>query len=223
MLPPMSNSDSLSRSLELMSAGDTTLLVVDVQEKLVRLIPGARRIIWNVGRLIQGAKILRVPVLATEQYPKGLGPTTPELAALLGTVPGKIGFSCLSCDEIAARLAADDRPKVLLAGIEAHVCIQQTALDLLASGRSVYVAVDAIGSRYAIDEKIAIAADAVERGHVDHDRGRPVRVVPGGRHAGIQADQRPGARPGSRGKLISSTRDSRSSKRKLVLCHQRAI
>ncbi|HEY1784161.1 MAG TPA: isochorismatase family protein [Pirellulales bacterium] len=152
----MSNSDPLVRSPELMSTADTTLLVVDVQEKLIRLIPGARRIVWNIGRLIQGAKILRVPVLATEQYPKGLGPTTPELAALLGTVPGKIGFSCLSCDEIAARLAAEDRPKVLLAGIEAHVCIQQTALDLLAAGRSVYVAVDAVGARFAIDERIAL-------------------------------------------------------------------
>jgi nicotinamidase-related amidase len=152
----MSNSDPLVRSPELMSVADTTLLVVDVQEKLIRLIPGARRIVWNIGRLIQGAKILQVPVLATEQYPKGLGPTTSDLASLLGAVPGKIGFSCLSCEEIADRLAADDRPKVLLAGIEAHVCIQQTALDLLATGRSVYVAVDAVGSRFAIDEKIAL-------------------------------------------------------------------
>jgi nicotinamidase-related amidase len=154
--PPMSNSDSLARSPELMSAADTTLLVVDVQEKLIRLIPGARRIEWNIARLVRGAKILQVPVLATEQYPKGLGPTTAELAALLGPVPAKIGFSCLSCGEIVDRLAADDRPKVLLAGIESHVCIQQTALDLLASGRSVYVAVDAVGSRFAIDAQIAL-------------------------------------------------------------------
>jgi nicotinamidase-related amidase len=139
-----------------MSASDTTLLVVDVQEKLVRAIPGAGRMIWNISRLIRAAKLLGLTVLATEQYPQGLGPTTADLAALLGPVPGKVGFSCLTCGEIAERLAADERPKVLLCGIEAHVCIQQTALDLLAGGRSVYVAVDAIGARFAVDQKVAL-------------------------------------------------------------------
>ncbi len=157
----MNDTGPFPRSTELMSAADTTLLVVDVQEKLVRLIPGQRRIIWNIRRLIDGAKALGVPVLATEQYPKGLGPTTPELAALLGSVlpgpvPAKVGFSCLACDEIAGRLTGDERPQVLLAGIEAHVCIQQTALDLLSAGKSVYVAVDAVGSRFPLDQKIAL-------------------------------------------------------------------
>jgi nicotinamidase-related amidase len=157
----MNDTGPFARSPELMSAADTTLLVVDVQEKLIRLVPGQQRIIWNIRRLIEGARILGVPVLATEQYPKGLGPTTPELAPLLGSVmpdgvPAKIGFSCLSCDEVAQRLTSEDLPKVLLAGIEAHVCIQQTALDLLAAGKRVYVAVDAVGSRMAIDEKIAL-------------------------------------------------------------------
>ncbi len=153
----MSDTGPFARSPELMSAADSTLLVVDVQEKLIRLVPGAARIIWNIRRLVEGAKILAVPVQATEQYPKGLGPTTPELAAVLGSeIPAKVGFSCLACDEVAQKMAADDRPKVLLAGIEAHVCIQQTALDLLAAGKSVYVAVDAVGSRFAIDQKIAI-------------------------------------------------------------------
>ncbi|HTU25709.1 MAG TPA: hydrolase [Pirellulales bacterium] len=153
----MNPSDPPFRSPELMSAGDTTLLVVDVQDKLIGLIPERQRIVWNIARLIRGAKVLGLPVLATEQYPKGLGATTAELAALLDApVPDKIGFSCLACKAVAQRLAADDRPKVLLAGIEAHVCIQQTALDLLASGHSVYVAVDAVGSRYAIDQKVAL-------------------------------------------------------------------
>ncbi len=152
----MSHSDPYSRSPELMSTGDTTLLVIDVQEKLIRLVPGAKRIVWNIRRLIQGAKILSVPVLATEQYPQGLGPTTPELAALLAAPAAKVDFSCLGCGEIAEQLTADQRPKVLLAGIEAHVCIQQTALDLLAAGKSVYIAVDAVGARFAINEKIAL-------------------------------------------------------------------
>ena len=148
--------DPLLRSPELMSPADTTLLVVDVQEKLMRLVPGQARIVWNIRRLLDGARILQVPVLATEQYPQGLGPTVPELAALLGAVPGKVAFSCLACTEVAGQLDSEQRPKVLLAGIEAHVCIQQTALDLLAVGHRVYLAVDAIGARFPLDYEMAL-------------------------------------------------------------------
>ena len=80
----------LPRSPELMNRGDTALLVVDVQGKLVQLIPGHEYLVWNIGRLIDGAKILGLPVLATEQYPKGLGPTSPELVAKLGIIPAKL-------------------------------------------------------------------------------------------------------------------------------------
>ncbi len=148
--------DTLSRSPELMSPADTTLLVVDVQEKLMRLIPGAAKIVWNIRRLLDGAGVLQVPVLASEQYPQGLGPTVPLLAGRLGPIPGKVAFSCLGCPEVAGQLDAEQRPKVLLAGIEAHVCIQQTALDLLSAGHRVYLAVDAIGSRSALDYEIAL-------------------------------------------------------------------
>ena len=82
----MNAKDPLNRSPELMSPLDTTLLVVDVQEKLMRLIPGANRIIWNIRRLLDGAKILQVPALATEQYPQGLGGTVTELASRLGPI-----------------------------------------------------------------------------------------------------------------------------------------
>ena len=95
-------------------------------------------------------------MLATEQYPQGLGPTVPELATRLGTIPGKVAFSCLACTEVAGQLDSEQRPKVLLAGIEAHVCIQQTALDLLTAGHRVYLAVDAIGARFPLDYEIAL-------------------------------------------------------------------
>ena len=132
----MNDTGPFARSPELMSAADTALLVVDVQEKLIRLIPGQRRIIWNIRRLIDGAKAPAVSVLATEQYPKGLGPTTPELAGLFGseTGAGQGRFQLPGLRRDCRPLASDERPKVLLAGIEAHVCIQQTALDLLAAG-----------------------------------------------------------------------------------------
>ncbi len=138
-----------------MSASDTALLVVDVQGKLITLVPQHKRIIWNIRRLIDGAKILGVPVAATEQYPKGLGPTVPELVERLGPIQAKTDFSCCACREIMDDWAASGISRVLLTGIEAHVCIQQTAFDLLAAGYRVYLAVDAIGSRFDIDYKVA--------------------------------------------------------------------
>jgi len=149
-------SAALPRSPELMSPADTGLLVVDVQGKLITLVPGHHRIIWNLRRLIDGAKILGVSVAATEQYPKGLGPTVTELAALLGPIAAKNEFSCGACGEIFARWEAAGIHRILLAGIEAHVCIQQTAFDLLAAGYRVYLAVDAIGARYEVDYQTAL-------------------------------------------------------------------
>lgn len=144
------------RSPELMSASDTGLLVVDVQEKLIRMVPGHERIIWNIRRLIDGAKLFAIPALATEQYPKGLGGTVAELASRLGSRAAKTAFSSVGCREIAGELERSPRPKWLVAGIEAHVCVQQTVLDLLGNGWQVFVAVDAIGSRFDIDRETAI-------------------------------------------------------------------
>jgi nicotinamidase-related amidase len=146
----------LPRSPELMSRGDTALLVVDVQDKLVRLIPGNELLIWNIRRLIDGARILGVPTAATEQYPKGLGPTTQVLAERLGTIPGKLAFSCGDCPEIFAQLRDAGIYKILVAGIEAHVCVQQTVLDLMTDGFRVYLAVDAVAARFEIDRTVAL-------------------------------------------------------------------
>jgi nicotinamidase-related amidase len=152
----MNENHSLPRSPELMTAADTGLLVVDVQEKLVRAIADGSRVVFNVRRLIDGAEVLGVAVVATEQYPQGLGPTVPELAERLGKVPSKLTFSCGGCPEIFTDLESRDIHKLLLCGLEAHVCVQQTALDLLASGWRVYVAVDAVGSRFEIDYRTAL-------------------------------------------------------------------
>ena len=139
-----------------MSRHDTALLVVDMQEKLVRLLPGHERLIWNVGRLIDGAKILGLPVLATEQYPKGLGPTAAELASKLGSIPAKLAFSCGECGQLFAELREKGVHRILVCGIEAHVCVQQSVHDLLADGFRVYLAADAIGARGAIDYEFAL-------------------------------------------------------------------
>lgn len=141
----------LTRSPDLMTPQDTVLLVVDVQEKLMPMIAGAARILWNLRRLLDGADTTGVKALATEQYPQGLGPTVSELAGRLGSIPSKSAFSCCGCEPFMTSLAEASASKVLVSGIEAHVCVQQTVLDLLANGYRVFVPVDAVGSRYKID------------------------------------------------------------------------
>jgi nicotinamidase-related amidase len=148
--------EPLPRSPELMSADDTGLLVIDVQTKLIGLIPDHARIVWNIRRLLDGAKALGVAAAATEQYPQGLGKTVPELAERLGDIPDKLCFTCGACPEIFRQWDERGITRVLATGIEAHVCVQQTVLDLIASGRRVYVAVDAVGSRHQIDYEIAL-------------------------------------------------------------------
>ena len=152
----MNTAERLPRSPELMSRDDTSLLVVDMQERLLPSIRSAQRVIWNVRRLLDGARILGLEIAATEQYPKGLGPTVTVLAERLGEIPAKLAFSCGECGDIFRRLAHHGRPKVLVAGVETHVCVQQTVLDLLGDGFRVYVAVDAVGSRFETDYQTAL-------------------------------------------------------------------
>ncbi len=144
------------RSPELMSAHDTALLVVDVQEKLVPLIPGYQELVWNIRRLLEGADVLDVAISSTEQYPQGLGCTVEPIASLLDASHTKNMFSCRECFELSEQWREQGIYKVLITGIETHVCIQQTVLDLLADGFAVYVAVDAVGSRFALDREIAL-------------------------------------------------------------------
>jgi nicotinamidase-related amidase len=139
-----------------MSAGDTGLLVIDVQEKLLPLIPDARTLVRNVTFLVEAAQLLSMTVQATEQYPKGLGFTVAELAERLPTRPEKTGFSCCAIPSVAETFRRQARPRVLLAGIETHVCVLNTALDLLALDFRVYVAVDAVSARYRLDHDVAL-------------------------------------------------------------------
>src|ERR1700682_2558562 len=130
-----------------MSAGDTGLLVIDVQDKLVVKIPAAEALIRNVAFLIDGARLLDMPVQATEQYPRGLGATVPELAQRLPVRPDKVAFSSCAVPAVVEQFQREARPKIVLAGIETHVCVLHTALDLLAADFRVFVAVDAVAAR----------------------------------------------------------------------------
>ena len=139
-----------------MSADDTGLLVIDVQEKLIPKIHAADAVVRNIAFLIDAAQQVNMPVQATEQYPKGLGATIPELAQRLPQRPDKVAFSCCAVPVVVENFRRAARPNIVLAGIETHVCVQQTALDLLAQGFHVYVPVDAVGSRYTIDHDMAL-------------------------------------------------------------------
>ncbi len=148
---------TVPRSPELMNPDDTGLLVVDVQEKLIAVQPEGERIVWNARRLLDGAKLLDVQSAATEQYPEKLGPTVPHLATRLSVPPAsKLAFSCRTCDEIFSAWRASGIHRILVCGIETHVCVQQTVLDLLSAGFQVNVAVDAVSSRFTIDHDTAL-------------------------------------------------------------------
>lgn len=152
----MTDDVPVARSPELMGRDDTALLVVDMQERLLPHIADHQIVQWNVGRLIDGARILGVPVFATEQYPQGLGPTVAELAERLGDRPSKLTFSCAGCEGLFRSFRDQQRHKILVTGTETHVCVQQTVLDLLAEGFRAYVAVDAVGSRTPKDRDTAL-------------------------------------------------------------------
>ena len=125
------------------------LVIVDVQTKLVSVMPdAASSVIKNCATLLQAASLLEVPQLYTEQYPKGLGNTAPELLGLLADKHPieKTTFSCCA-ESTFTRFLSSDRSHIVLAGMEAHICILQTALDLQAQGKTVFVVEDAVVSR----------------------------------------------------------------------------
>jgi nicotinamidase-related amidase len=140
-----------------LSALNSTLLVVDVQDRLLTVMPDAPALIRDVGFLLDVANLLKVPALATEQYPRGLGPTNAELVRRLPPErPAKVAFSCCGAPGLLSELRQLGRPNVVVAGMEGHVCVLQTTLDLLAEGLTVFLPVDAIQSRFRIDQETAV-------------------------------------------------------------------
>jgi len=143
-----------------LSRDETCLVVVDVQERLIPAMEPetARRGLGRIATLIRGFRILGLPTLVTQQYTRGLGPTVPELREHLGGVEPieKTTFSCLREESFRRAFAALSRRAVVLVGSEAHVCVLQTALDLLAARHLVHIAADAVFSRAAEDRRVAL-------------------------------------------------------------------
>jgi nicotinamidase-related amidase len=132
----------------MLKADDAVLAVIDIQGKLAEQMAEKEELFRNVRKLVRGARVLGIPVVPTEQYPEGLGPTRPQIAEAVGVEPiAKRAFSCCGEPAFVAALDALGRAQVLLCGIEAHVCVYQTARDLVASGREAHVVQDAVSSR----------------------------------------------------------------------------
>jgi len=124
------------------------LMVIDIQERLVPVMKYKERVIENTNILISTAKNMDIPIIATEQYPKGLGKTVPEITDNLGEVPTfeKVTFSCCT-PEVISSLEQFGKRKIIITGMETHVCVFQTVRDLLSRGYQVFVVKDAVCSR----------------------------------------------------------------------------
>lgn len=147
------------RNPELLHRASSRLLIVDVQEKLVAALSDSTqgRLVSNCRFLIEGALLFGVPVTATEQYPQGLGPTVASLAELISERPAKKRFSALECTGWpTAANAIDDRFQIVVTGMESHVCVMQTVLDLLAAGYQTTVVADAVAARGDLDHQFAL-------------------------------------------------------------------
>ncbi|MGE5547577.1 MAG: hydrolase [Solirubrobacterales bacterium] len=142
----------------LLDAKRSCLLIVDVQEGLAPVMADTRAVLRHCGLLLRGADRLAIPVLISEQYPKGLGPTLGELRELApaDAVVEKLHFACSAEPALRGRIDALGRPQVVVAGIEAHVCVLQTALGLKAAGYEVAVVADACSSRTAANHAAAL-------------------------------------------------------------------
>ena len=142
----------------MLSVENSLALVIDFQTRMIPSINKSDELTKKAAIFIEGCRILGVPMLVTQQYTKGLGETIPEVAAALGEFEPieKITFSCCGCEEFKEKLRAAGKKNILITGVEAHICVQQTVLDLLDDGYPVFIIADCIGSRYSTDFKFAV-------------------------------------------------------------------
>jgi len=137
---------------------NAVLVVVDVQEKLTSVMYKKEKLRQELAKLIKGINVLEVPIILTEQNPDGLGLTISEIKTLLPDIEPiyKMSFSCLRAEEFPKSLKDLGRKQVILTGIETHVCVYQTAMDLLESGYDVQVVADCVSSRTLANKELAL-------------------------------------------------------------------
>jgi nicotinamidase-related amidase len=143
---------------ELLERNRCVLVLIDFQEKLFPNVCDHQRVLARVDLLLSAASLLQVPLLLTEQYPKGLGNTIEEIRRALPQMQAleKMDFSCVQTAGFKERLSSLGRDQIVLAGIETHICVAQTAMDLASKGERVFVVADATSSRRPLDAQIAL-------------------------------------------------------------------
>lgn len=142
----------------ILSAGEAVLVVIDIQERLAAVMEEREKVVANTRYLIELAKTFGIPVVVTEQYPKGLGRTVPELTDALGAYSAieKLTFDCCGEETFLQMLESKGRRKVIAAGMETHVCVLQTVLSLIKEGYTVHVPHDAVCSRDAANKRAGL-------------------------------------------------------------------
>ena len=136
----------------------TVLTIVDVQGKLAQMMSGKQALFENLQKIIKGIQALEIPILWVEQNPEGLGSTIPEVAELLAGINpiSKLSFSCCKNERFIQALKAANCNQILIVGIEAHICVYQTAMDLVKLGHEVEVVTDAVSSRTVENKNVAL-------------------------------------------------------------------
>lgn len=142
----------------MLTADNTCLVVVDIQEKLLPVMQNSEQVVKNTAAMVQIAKAFHIPILWCQQAPKALGPTVGELSSLLDSVEpiNKFSFSCGGDEQFIEQIDTLKPRTAILCGIEAHVCVFQTAVDLIQKGLVVHIIADAISSRTQENKNIGI-------------------------------------------------------------------
>ncbi|MBN2601879.1 MAG: hydrolase [Candidatus Marinimicrobia bacterium] len=141
-----------------LDCNQSVLLVIDIQEKLLPVMNNAIELLTSATKLIRGMQILDIPIVLTEQYPRGLGATVSEIRNLIPDIEAveKRSFSCCFDENIMSVLDKHDRKQVLVSGIETHVCVYQTCIDLVEKGYNVFLVTDAVSSRRQDEKDLAV-------------------------------------------------------------------
>jgi len=150
--------NEVKRFSKLLRTDSTALLIIDIQERILPVISNHQRVVDNAIKLIKGFKVLSLPIYYTEQYPKGLGPTAKAILDELGDIKpfDKMSFSCSGAGDLFEEFRRKNLSQIVACGVESHVCVQQTVLDLIENGFQVNLAADAVSSRKEIDYQTAL-------------------------------------------------------------------
>ena len=151
--------NNIKRFEKLLVTDKTALLIIDIQERIMRVINEYETVVESTIKLIKGFKALGIPIYYTEQYPKGLGPTVDSIRNELeeNDAIQKLSFSCFGAGDLFNELKKNGISQVVVCGVESHVCVQQTVLDLIANDFQVNLAADAVSSRKVKDYEISIS------------------------------------------------------------------